>query len=320
MKIAATLAAALAAVVMAAPAAAQDWPAKPIRLVVPFAPGGSTDILGRLVGQKLGEALGQPVVVENKPGAAGNLGTDIVAKAPADGYTISLGGGSNAVNANLVKNPPFDFVRDLTGLGLIGVSPNLMVVPMSLPVKTAPEFVEYARKNQGSMNYASSGNGATTHLAAELFKSVTGTQMTHIPFPGSSPALSALMGSQVHVMFDSIITAAPLVKGGKLRALAVTSATRNPALPEVPTLKEVGINVEAISYFGLYAPAATPAPVLARYNTELRKIMKMPDVQAKLAEFGVQPLDLSQPEFNAFTRKQVEAWAVPVKLSGARID
>jgi len=194
------------------------------------------------------------------------------------------------------------------------------VVPPALPVNSAPEFVEHAKKSAGGTNYASSGNGATTHLAAELFKSVTGTQMTHIPYAGSSPALTALMGNQVQVMFDSIITAAPLVKGGKLRALAVTSAMRNPALPDVPTLKEVGINVEAISYFGLYAPAATPAPVLARYNTELRKIMKMPDVQAKLAEFGVQPMDLSRPDFVAFTAKQVEAWALPVKLSGARVD
>jgi tripartite-type tricarboxylate transporter receptor subunit TctC len=319
MKIAAILAA-CAALLAGSPAVAQDWPSKPIRLVVPFAPGGSTDILGRLVGQKLSEAFGQPVVVENKPGAAGNLGTDIVAKSPPDGYTISLGGGSNAVNANLVKNPPFDFVRDLTGLAMIGVSPNLMVVPPSLPVKTAPEFVDFAKKNQGKVNYASSGNGATTHLAAELFKSVTGVQMTHIPYAGSSPALTALMAEQVQVMFDSIITAAPMVKGGRLRALAVTGPTRNPVLPDVPTLKETGINVEAISYFGLYAPAAVPAPIVARYNTELRRIMKLPDVQAKLSEFGVQPMDLGTADFNAFTRKQVEAWALPVKLSGARVD
>ena len=320
MKMLATMVAAAAVSIFGGPAAAQEWPTKPVKLVVPFAPGGSTDILGRLVAQKLGEALGQPVVVENKPGAAGNLGTDIVAKSAPDGYTISLGGGSNAVNANLVKNPPFDFVRDLTGLAMIGVSPNLMVVPPSLPVKTAPEFVEFAKKNAGKMNYASSGNGATTHLAAELFKSVTKVQMTHVPFAGSNPALTALMGEQVHVMFDSIITAAPLVRGGKLRALAVTGGTRNPALPDVPTLKETGIDVEAISYFGLYAPAAVPAPIVARYNTELRKIMKLPEVQSKLAEFGVQPMDLSAPDFNAFTRGQVAAWAVPVKLSGARVD
>lgn len=312
--------AAVAALLTGTPASAQEWPTRPIRLVVPFAPGGSTDILGRLVGQKLSEALGQPVVVENRPGAAGNVGTDIVAKAPPDGYTISVGGGANAVNANLVRNPPFDFLRDLTGLALIGVSPNLMVVPPSLPVKTAPEFVEYVRRNAGKVNYASSGNGATTHLAAELFKSVTGTQMTHIPYAGSSPALTALVGEQVQVMFDSIITAAPQVKGGKLRALAVTGATRSPVLPDVPTLREVGIAVEAISYFGLYAPAATPAAVVARYSTELRRIMKLPELQARMAEFGVQPMDLSAAEFNAFTRRQVESWALPVKLSGARVD
>jgi tripartite-type tricarboxylate transporter receptor subunit TctC len=300
--------------------AAQDWPTKPIRLVIPFAPGGSTDVLGRIVAQKLSQALGQSVVVENKPGAAGNLGADEVVRSAPDGYTIVMGGGSNAVNANLYRNLPFDFARDLTGLAMIGVSPNLMVVSTNLPVKTAGEFVQYAKSHKGSMNYASSGNGATTHLAAELFKSVTGTEMTHIPFNGSSPALTALMSGQVDVMFDSIISAAPLVKGGRLRALAVTGPTRNPILPDVPTLKESGINVDAISYFALYAPARIPAAVRTRYNTELRKIMTMPEVASKLAEFGVQPLDLGSDELNAFTREQIQKWAVPVRLSGAHID
>jgi tripartite-type tricarboxylate transporter receptor subunit TctC len=303
-----------------APAAAEEWPTRPIKMVVPFAPGGSTDILGRLVAQKLTESLGQPVVVENKPGAAGNIGTEQVAHAPADGYTIVLGGGSNTVNANLYKHLSFDFARDLTGLAMIGVSPNLMVVPPQLPVKTAAEFVDYARKNKGSVNYASSGNGATTHLAAELFKSVTGVEMTHVPFNGSNPALLALMSGQVQVMFDSIISSAPMVKGGKLRALAVTGATRNPVLPDVPTLKESGINVEAISFFALFAPSAVPAPVLVRYNAELRRIMKLPDVKAKLADFGMDPMDLSSGDLNAFTRKQIEGWAVPVRLSGAHVD
>ncbi|RYE40605.1 MAG: tripartite tricarboxylate transporter substrate binding protein [Hyphomicrobiales bacterium] len=302
------------------PVAAQEWPTRPVKLVVPFAPAGSTDILGRLVAQKLGDVLGQPVVVENKPGAAGNIGTDIVAKSAPDGYTISLGGGSNAVNANLVKNPPFDFVRDLTAVALIGVSPNLMVVPPALPVATAPDFVAYAKKNKGAINYASSGNGATTHLAAELFKSVSGVEMTHIPYAGSNPALTSLMAGQTQVMFDSIISAAPLVKAGKLKALAVTGATRNPTLPDVPTLKEAGIDVEAISYFGIYAPAGTPGPIIARYSAALRRIMKMPDVVAKLADYGVQPMDLTPEAFGTFTRQQVEAWALPVKLSGARID
>jgi tripartite-type tricarboxylate transporter receptor subunit TctC len=320
MKLRAPLAAACLGLAALMPAAAQNWPTKSIKMVVPFAPAGSTDILGRLVAQKLGEALGQAVVVENKPGAAGNIGMDFLAKSTPDGYTISLGGGSNAVNANLVSHPPFDFLRDVTGVALIGISPNLMVVSTDLPVSTAPEFVEYAKKHKGAMNYGSSGNGATTHLAAELFKSVTGVEMTHIPYAGSSPSLTALMAGQVQVMFDSIITAAPLVKGGRLKALAVTGATHNPTLPNVPTLQEQGIDVEAISYFGIYAPAGTPAPIVARYNTELRKIMKMPDVVAKLAEYGVQPLDLSPQAFADFNRKQVEAWALPVKLSGARID
>ncbi|WP_326535697.1 Bug family tripartite tricarboxylate transporter substrate binding protein [Pseudorhodoferax sp.] len=299
---------------------AQDWPARPLKLVVPFAPGGSTDVLGRLVALKLGEALGQPVVVENKPGAAGNLGTEQVVRAAPDGYTLVLGGGSNAVNANLYKNLGFDFVRDLTGVALIGISPNIMVVPPGLPVKSAAEFVDYAKQHRGGMNYASSGNGATTHLAAELFKSVTGVEMTHVPYAGSNPALTALMASQVQVMFDSIISATPLVKGGKLKALAVTSAQRNGALPEVPSLKELGIDVVAVSYFGIYAPEKTPAPVVQRLSTELRRIMKMAEVQERLASFGVQPQDLDTAAFNAFTREQIAGWALPVKLSGARID
>jgi tripartite-type tricarboxylate transporter receptor subunit TctC len=316
-----TLIAALACSAFAlSPASAEEWPARPIKMVVPFAPAGSTDVLGRLVAQKLGEALGQPVVVENKPGAAGNIGTELVAHGPADGYTIMLGGGSNTVNANLYKSLTFDFARDLTGLAMIGVSPNVMVVPPQLPVKSAAEFVEYAKQHKGAVNYASSGNGATTHLAAELFKQVTGVQMTHVPFNGSNPALLSLMSGQEQVMFDSIITAAPMVKAGKLRALAVTGSSRNPVLPDVPTLQESGVNVEAVSFFALFAPAAVPAPILARYNTELRRIMKLPEVQARLAQFGVQPMDFDSAQLNAFTRKQIEGWAAPVRASGARID
>jgi len=299
---------------------AQEWPSRPIKMVVPFAPAGSTDILGRMVAQKLSDALGQSVIVENKPGAAGNLGTDIVSKSLPDGYTILMAGGSNAVNANLYKSLPFDFTRDLSGIALIGISPNVMVVPQSLAVSSAGEFIDYAKKNKGTINYASSGNGATTHLSAELFKSVMGVEMTHVPFNGSNPALLALLSGQVHVMFDSVISATPLIKAGKLKALGVTSPNRIASLPDTPTLKEVGVHVEAISFFGIYAPSKTPPSIIARYSAELRKIMKLSDVSLKLSELGVQPIDLTPIEFQSFTSKQIEGWALPVRLSGARID
>lgn len=314
------VAAAVLSFSIAAPALADGWPSRPVRLIVPFAPGGSTDVTGRMVAQKLGEVLGQPVVVDNRPGAAGNLGAEAAVRAPADGYTLLLGGGNNAVNANLYAKLSYDFTKDLIGVALIGVAPNVMVVPPALPVQTVAEFVAFAHDQRGQINYASSGNGATTHLSAELFKSVTGVEMTHIPYKGSSPALTDLMAGHAQVMFDSIISAAPLIRSGKLRALAVTSAHRNSALPEVPSLKEAGVSVEAVSYFGIYAPAGIPAPIAIRLNREIRQIVQMPDVLAKLKDFGVQPQDLDLDAFADFTRAQIASWALPVKLSGARID
>ncbi|MFA7666310.1 MAG: tripartite tricarboxylate transporter substrate binding protein, partial [Burkholderiaceae bacterium] len=268
------VAAAVLSFSIAAPALADGWPSRPVRLIVPFAPGGSTDVTGRMVAQKLGEVLGQPVVVDNRPGAAGILGAEAAVRAPADGYTLLLGGGNNAVNANLYAKLSYDFTKDLIGVALIGVAPNVMVVPPALPVQTVAEFVAFAHDQRGQINYASSGNGATTHLSAELFKSVTGVEMTHIPYKGSSPALTDLMAGHAQVMFDSIISAAPLIRSGKLRALAVTSAHRNSALPEVPSLKEAGVSVEAVSYFGIYAPAGIPAPIAIRLNREIRQIVQ----------------------------------------------
>lgn len=304
----------------AAPADAQDFPSKPIRLVVPYPAGGSTDILGRLIAQKLSDALGQQVVVDNRAGAGGNIGTEIVAKAPGDGYTISVGGGANTINATLYKNLSFDFARDLVPLGMIGTVPNMMVVPPSSPAKTPQEFISYAKANQGKLNYASSGNGATTHMAGELFKSVTGVQMQHVPYRGSSPALQDLMAGRVDVMFDNFASSVQLVKSGQLRALALTGPERQEALPDVPTLKELGIDVEAVSFFALYAPASTPRAIVERYNSEIRKIVKMPDVRARLADFGASPKDMSSEELAAFTRSEIKKWAKVIEISGARID
>lgn len=315
--------AALIALMHCLPALSQtttNFPNRPIRLIVPFPAGGTTDILGRLLSQRLGDAFGQPVVVDNKPGAAGGIGVELALRQPADGHTVVIGGGNHAVNATLFKNPPFNFVTDLVGLGLIGTVQNIMVVPMASPARSPREFVAYAKQKEGKLNYASSGNGATTHLTAEMFKAATGIQMTHVPYKGSSPALTDLMGNQVDVMFDSLASSVQFVKSGKLRALAVTGPTRSPALPDVPTLKELGINVEAVSFVGLYAPKNTPPAVVSRYNTEIRKFVKLPETLARLRDLGVDPRDLNADEMAAFTKGEVDKWGEVIRFSGAVAD
>lgn len=238
------LGAVLAACTAFGAAAQAPYPAKPIRLIVPYPAGGSTDILGRFIGAKLSMALGQPIAVENRSGANGNIGTEAVARSPADGYTLMLGGAANTINATLYKNLSFDLVKDLTPVAMIGIIPNIMVVPNTVPVKTPGEFVAWA-KAQPAVNYASSGNGASTHMAAELFKLVTGTPMAHVPYRGSAAALTDLIAGRTQVMFDNIASALPQVKAGQLRALAITGPSRSPAAPELPTLKETGLDVEA---------------------------------------------------------------------------
>lgn len=296
------------------------FPSQPIRMIVPFAPGGTTDILGRLLAQKLGEALGQPVVVLNKPGAAGNIGVTFALQQPADGYTVVIGGGNHAVNATLYKHPPFNFVTDLVPLGLVGTIPNIMVVPQASPAKTPAEFAAYAKSRPGQLNFGSSGNGTTPHLTGEMFKAKTATQMTHIPYSGSAPALVALTGNQLDVMFDSLTSSIELVRAGRLRALAVTGATRSRALPDVPTLKESGIDVEAASFVGLYAPRNTPASIVQRYNTEIRNIVKQPAFTDRVKELGVDVQELDVQQFDAFTKNEVAKWAEVIHYSGVTAD
>lgn len=309
-----------AATAVAAAAPATDFPERPITMIVPFPPGGSTDVLGRLVAQELSQALGQTVIVDNRAGAAGNIGVNEASRAKPDGYTIVIAGGANAINATLYKKLPFDFVRDLTPVGLIGIVQNVMVVRPDFPATTPAEFVTHAQAQPGKLNYASSGNGATTHMAAELFKSVTGTDMVHVPYKGSSPALVDLVGGQVDVMFDSIVSSAELAKSGRLRALAVTGPSRSAALPDVPTLQESGIDVDAVSFFGVFAPAATPLPIVERYNEEIRKIVAKPEISHRLLEMGAEPKDLDVPAFAAFTKGEVDKWAEVVRFSGATAD
>jgi len=306
----------------AASAHAQTWPSKPIRYIVPFAPGGTTDILARTVGDKLAVALGQPVVIDNKPGAGGGVGAELTAKSAPDGYTI-MGGtiSTHAINASLYKSLPYDPVRDFAPIVLIARVPNMLVVHPDVPAKNVTELIALLRANPGKYTFASSGNGTSQHLSGELFKSMAGAEMQHVPYKGSPPALQDVMGGQVTMTFDNITTAWPLAKGGKLRALAVTTAQRSAIAPDVPTLAEAGLpGFEVGSWQGVFAPAGTPADIVRRLNAEIVKILNAPDVRDKLAALGAEVVANSPEEFATMVKSEVGKWADVVKKSGARVD
>ena len=314
--------AALTLAMLASGAHAQAWPAKPIKWVVPFAPGGTTDILARTIGDKLAIALGQPVIIENKPGAGGGVGADYTAKAPADGYTI-MGGtiSTHAINASLYKSLPYDPVKDFAPITLIARVPNMLVVNPDVPAKNVAELIALMKASPAKYTFASSGNGTSQHLSGELFKTMAGVEMQHIPYKGSPPALQDVVGGQVTMTFDNITTAWPLAKGGKLRALAVTTAKRSSVAPEVPTLAESGLaGYEVGSWQGVFAPAGTPPEIVKRLNTEIVKIIRMPDVNEKLTALGAEPVGNTPEEFGALVRAEVGKWADVVKKSGAKVD
>jgi tripartite-type tricarboxylate transporter receptor subunit TctC len=301
---------------------AQAWPTKPIKWVVPFAPGGTTDILARTIGDKLAIALGQPVIIENKPGAGGGVGADYTAKAPADGYTI-MGGtiSTHAINASLYKSLPYDPVKDFAPITLIARVPNMLVVNPDVPAKNVAELIALMKASPAKYTFASSGNGTSQHLSGELFKTMAGVEMQHIPYKGSPPALQDVVGGQVTMTFDNITTAWPLAKGGKLRALAVTTAKRSSVAPEVPTLAESGLaGYEVGSWQGVFAPAGTPPEIVKRLNAEIVKIIRMPDVNDKLTALGAEPVGNTPEEFGALVRAEVGKWADVVKKSGAKVD
>ena len=317
-----TILAGLALAVMATSANAQIWPTKPIRYVVPFAAGGTTDILARTISEKLSVALGQPVIVDNKPGAGGGVGAAEVAKAPPDGYTI-LGGtiSTHAINATLYSKLPYDPVRDFVAITLIARVPNMLVINNDIPAKNVAELIKLMKANPGNWNFASSGSGTSQHLSGELFKNMAGVEMQHIPYKGSPPALTDVMGGQVSMTFDNITTAWTLAKAGKLRAIAVTTAKRSPVAPDVPTLAESGLpGYEIGSWQGVFAPAGTPPDIVKRLNTEIVKIINMPDVQKRLLELGAEPVGNSSEEFTAFVKTEVVKWGDVVKKSGAKVD
>ena len=306
----------------ASTANAQAWPAKPIKWIVPFAPGGTTDILARTIGEKLARALGQPVIIENKPGAGGGVGAEFTAKAPPDGYTI-MGGtiSTHAINASLYKSLPYDPVKDFVPITLIVRLPNMLVVNPDVPAKNVAELIALLKANPAKYTFASSGNGTSQHLSGELFKAMAGVEMQHIPYKGSPPALQDVVSGQVTMTFDNITTAWPLAKAGKLRALAVTTAKRASIAPDVPTLAESGLpGYEVGSWQGVFAPAGTPPEIVKRLNAEIVKIINLPDVKEKLLGLGAEPVGNTPEEFAVLVKAEIVKWADVVKKSGASID
>ncbi len=306
---------------VAATAAAQ-FPNKPIHIVVPSAPGDGSDLTSRLISDKLSAALGQPVVVENKLGAGGVVGTEYAARQPADGYTLIMANaGSHSINAALYSKLSYDPAKDFTPVALVGIAPNMMAVNPSLPVKTVAEFIAYAKANPGAVNFASGGNGSSAHLSAELFKSMTGITMNHVPYKGATPALTDLIAGQVQVMIGNMPPILPHVKSGKLRALAVTTAKRYPGLPDVPTVAESGLaGYETVAWFGLFAPAGTPKDVVVRLNREVNAIIAQPEVRERLLAIGMEPAPGTPEDFGARQNGDIAKWKKVVADSGARVD
>lgn len=301
---------------------AQSYPVKAVKMIVPFPAGGTTDILGRIVAQKLSERLGQPFIIDNRGGAGGNIGADVVAKSAPDGYTLLVGTvGTNAINASIYAKMPYDTAKDFVPIGLIAAVPNVLVVHPSVPARTVKELIDLLKSKPGEINFASSGNGTSIHLSGELFKTMAGVRMNHIPYKGSAPALTDLIGGQVQLMFDNLPSSMPHIKAGKLRALAVTSLKRSAARPDLPTIAEAALpGFDASSWFALFAPAGTPKEIVGKLNSELNAILQLADVREKFAAQGAEPTEFTPEQFAAFTQAELTKWARVVKESGAKVD
>ena len=303
------------------PVLAQAWPTRPVKLVVPYPPGGPTDIVARVVAERLSAQTGQTFIVDNRAGAGGNLGAELVAKAPPDGYTLLVATTAHAINKSLFKNLHYDVQRDFSAVSLLTQGPLVLVVNPDFPAKTVGELIALARARPKSVSFASSGNGQSTHLAAELFASMAGAPMTHVPYKGSAPALNDLIAGQVPVMFDTMLSAMPHVKSGRLRALAVTGAQRSPAAPELPTLAESGLpGYQAYAWNGLLAPAGTPPAVIGRLSEELKTALSQSAVQEKFSAQGFAATWTAPAQTAAFVQSEVEKWAVTVQQSGAKVE
>lgn len=311
--------AALAA--LATSAQAQSYPSRPVKIVVPFAAGGPADNYARFLAQRLGEELKQSFVIDNKPGAGSIIGTDLVAKSPADGHTLLMMSNTHTVNESLIPNKPFALMKDFVGIAPVNYSSLLLVVHPSVPAKTVGELIALAKARPGKINYASSGNGTPYHMAGELFKYMAGIDMTHVPYKGSSGARTDIVGGQVEVMFDAETTMAVMSREGKVRALASTGLTRSANLPDMPTVSESGVpKFEATIWLGLMAPKGTPAEIVNRLNAEVRKIVGNPEVRAAWAKQGAVPMSMTVAEFDQYLQADIAKWANIVKVSGAKPD
>ncbi len=300
-------------------AVAQSYPSKPIRLVVTFPSGGAPDTLARIFSEK--SQLGQSVVVDNKAGAGGNIGADFVAKAPADGYTLVMGTvGTHSINGALYAKMPYDMVKDFAPVGHVASAPNLLVVNNDLPVKSVAELIAYMKANPNKLSFGSPGIGTSVHVSGELFKSLTGTSMTHVPYKGRQFAIPDLVGGQIQLMFDNMPSALPMAKEGKIRALAQTTAKRSAAAPDVPTVAETVPGFEATTWFAVFAPAGTPRDIVAKVNTEMQRVFKLPDVQDKLRALGLEPWISTPEELARFQATEIVKWAKVVKDSGATAE
>jgi tripartite-type tricarboxylate transporter receptor subunit TctC len=317
----ASLAAAAVAMSFIATAHAQTYPTKPIRIIVPQSPGASTDLTAHLIAQRLSAAFGQPVVVDNRPGAGSIIGTDLVAKATPDGYTLLVVASSITLNPTLHKNLPFDPIRDLAPITQLSSFPNLLTVHPSLPVKTVKDLIALLKAKPGSINYGSSGTATGTHLSAELFKYMTGTDMVHVPYKGGGPAVQALLGGQVQLNFATIVSVLPYLKNGRLRGIAVTTAKRSPAAPDIPTIAESGVpGYDHGPWNGFLAPAKTPRAVIARLNDETARILQLPEVKNVFTSEGAEPVGNKPEQFGDIIRNETAKWAKVIRAAGIRAD
>ncbi|MBV7482757.1 tripartite tricarboxylate transporter substrate binding protein [Bordetella sp. BOR01] len=306
----------------AAATATEDYPSRPIRLIVPFAPGGGADVLARIVGQKLGENLKQPVLIENRSGAGGNLGTDLVAKAEPDGYTLVLGVvGPISINVSLFDSLPYDPVKDLAPITQAVMVTNLLVINPGLKVDSVAELIELAKSKPGTLSFASGGTGTAGHLAGELFKTMAGVDITHVPYRGSGPAINDLIGGQVQLFFDNMPSALPQARSGRLKALGVTTARRSSAAPDIPTIAESGLpGFEANNWYGFLTAAGTPKPIIDKLNREIVRVLNMPDVKERLVAMGAEVIGNTPEEFALVIREEIPKWRQVVQDSGAKVN
>jgi len=301
-------------------ASALDYPVRPVKWIVPYPPGGTTDVLARIMAGWLTEKMGQTFVIENKPGGGNNIGTELALKAPPDGYTMLLVNPAHGINATLYKDLPFNFVRDVAPVAGLVRSPNVMEVTDSFPAKTVKEFIDYCKANPGKINMASSGSGTSVHMSGEMFMMMTGCKMLHVPYKGAGPAIADLIPGQVHVLFDNLPSSIGHIKGGRLRALAVTSAERDPALPDTPTVAETVPGYEATAWFGIGMPKGTPREIIEKVNAEVNRALADPKMRERLAELGGKPIACTPEDFGRVIQGETDKWAKVVTASGAKVE